>query len=101
MDGLGQNVDQLIHEARPLFRVSTLLEIHGALDVGEQDSQLLAFSLQRGARPSDRLGQVWWRRWDVGSLRASRKGSGLANRCAALEQNFAPAFSCPQARQSM
>lgn len=90
MDGLGQNVDQPIHEARPLFRVSTLLEIHGTLDVGEQDGQLLALSLQRGPGPSDRLGQVRWRRRDVGGVRGDREGSGLANRCAALDAEPRP-----------
>jgi hypothetical protein len=55
---LGQDLEEAIHDPVPLLGVELLLELHGALDVGEQDRDLLPLTLEGGLGLEDLVGEV-------------------------------------------
>ena len=58
MDRVHHSLEHRIEDSPRLFRVAIGQELRRALDVGEEDGDLLALTLQRGARVEDALGEV-------------------------------------------
>src|SRR5262249_28286198 len=50
--------EEAVHDAVPLLEIEALREVHGALDVGEEDGDLLSLTLEGGLRGEDLLSQV-------------------------------------------
>ena len=58
MDAFGEDLEEAIHDPVPFLRIDALLQLHRALDVGEQHRHLLAFALEGRLRLEDLVGEV-------------------------------------------
>ena len=55
MHPVGEKLKEAVHDPVPRLGVELLGEVHRALHVGEEDSNLLAFALERAPRREDLL----------------------------------------------
>ena len=124
VDGRHHVLDDGIEELARLLGVAIGEELHGALEVGEEDGDLLALAFQGGLRGEDLLGQVlgvyesgagnlvvgvvrsgaahWPQNLFSGGLAAPQDGQVEASGAAHSPQNFMPvAFSCWHRRHFM
>ncbi len=83
VDGLHHVLEHGIEELARLLGIAVGEQLHRALEVGEEDRDLLAFTFQRRLRVDDPLGEVF-RGVRVGSRRAGWRGRACAHRRAAL-----------------
>jgi hypothetical protein len=58
MHSFREDREEAIHNPMPLFGINLLGEIHGSLDVGEEDGHLLPFAFEGAAGGEDFLGEV-------------------------------------------
>jgi hypothetical protein len=58
MDGLHHALEDGVEELARLFGIAVGEELHGALEVGEEDGDLLALAFQSGFGGEDLFGQV-------------------------------------------
>src|SRR5262249_797068 len=61
VDVRGENLEDAIKNAVPLFGAQLIGKSHGIDDVDEQDTHLLALTLERGPNGEYLLGEVTWR----------------------------------------
>src|SRR5215470_11188864 len=73
VDRLHHSLEDGIEDLTGLFGVAVCQQLHGALEVRKEDRDLLAFTLQRGLRREDLLGEVLGR---VGVRRGGFAGRG-------------------------
>jgi hypothetical protein len=60
MDGLHHSLQDRIEESPRLLWVPVGEELHGTLEVGEQNGHVLAFAFERTLGGQDLLGEVFW-----------------------------------------
>ncbi len=72
---LGQYLEETVEDRMPLLGVELLGQFHRAFDIREQDRDLLALALERGARAQDLLRQVTRRVGDGGGCTRGRESA--------------------------
>ncbi len=88
VDGLHHQLEDRVENLARLLRIPVGQQLHRALEVGEEDGDLLALALKRGLGGEDLLGQMLWR---VGLRRdEARRRAGGAHRRGALEAEPRP-----------
>src|SRR6266540_3790726 len=83
MNAFGQDFEEPIHDAVPLFRVEFGSELRRSSDVGEQDRHLLALAFERAPGGEDLLNEMF-----------RRVGARIGGRS---ERTSAGSFAAPQA----
>ena len=58
VDGLHHAFEHRVEELARLLGIAVGEQLHGALQIGEEDGDLLALALERGAGAEDLLGEV-------------------------------------------
>ena len=75
----GGDLEEILDDAKPLSGIEPFGEVHRALDIGEQDGDVLALAFQRRPRLADLVGEVFGRQ-----RRARTRGKVV--RCRALNR---------------
>ena len=92
VDGLHHVLEDGVEELPRLLGISVGQQLHRALEVGEEDGDLLALALERGLRSQDRLGEVLGR---VGLGARRTPGELIAAGAPHEPQNRLPGASSP------
>jgi len=63
VNAVGNDLEEVLDDTKPLLGIEPFREVHRALDIGEQDGDVLALAFQRGTCLANLVGEVLGRKW--------------------------------------